>query len=122
MGTAGDWWTALESEPSLGSTTQLHTSGFRGPELAHSLMESEGPFTNVNKGEMATFYAMCLWSHWGLGKMDVLQMTGNIFLILLKFVPMDLVSNKSTLDLVMVWHQTGTKPLPKAVITQFMDA
>ena len=114
MGTAGDWWTALESEPSLGSTTQLHTSGFRGPELAHSLMESEGPFTNVNKGEMAT----CLWSHWGLNQMDVLQMTGNIFLI----VPLDLVSNKSALDLVMVWHQTGTKPLPKAVITQFMDA
>ncbi|GAB1597427.1 nephrocystin-3-like [Argonauta hians] len=44
----GDWWTALESEPSLGSTFQLHPT-FRGPELANCVMELEGPFTNVNK-------------------------------------------------------------------------
>lgn len=44
----GDWWTALESEPSLGSTFQLHPT-LRGPELANCLMELEGPFTNVNK-------------------------------------------------------------------------
>ena len=52
-GNPGDWWTALESEPSLGSTTQLH-QGFRGPEFAQSLIELEGPFTNVNKGKNVT--------------------------------------------------------------------
>lgn len=49
-GNPGDWWTALESEPSFGSTMQLHQPMFRGPEFAHSMMEMEGPFTNVNKG------------------------------------------------------------------------
>ncbi|XP_077997174.1 nephrocystin-3-like [Glandiceps talaboti] len=44
----GDWWTALESEPSIGSTTQLQPM-FKGPEFAHSLGDIEGPFTTVNK-------------------------------------------------------------------------
>lgn len=45
----GDWWTALESEPSMGSTTQLHVPvSYRGPELG--LLEVEGPYLNVNKG------------------------------------------------------------------------
>ena len=48
----GDWWTALESEPSLGSSAQLHQPAFlRGPEFVSTLMEMEGPFTNVTKGE-----------------------------------------------------------------------
>ena len=50
-GNPGDWWTALESEPSLGSTSQLHVTGLKGPEFALSTMEMDGPFTNVNKGE-----------------------------------------------------------------------
>ncbi|PVD37428.1 hypothetical protein C0Q70_00018 [Pomacea canaliculata] len=46
----GDWWTVLESEPSLGSTAQLHQPAFlRGPEFVSTLMEMEGPFTNVTK-------------------------------------------------------------------------
>ncbi|XP_076448503.1 nephrocystin-3-like isoform X2 [Babylonia areolata] len=46
----GDWWTALESEPSLGSSAQLHQPAFlRGPEFVSTLMEMEGPFTNVTK-------------------------------------------------------------------------
>ena len=49
-GNPGDWWTTLDSEPSLGSTSQLHASSLRGPELANSMMELDGPFTNVNKG------------------------------------------------------------------------
>ncbi|ELT90544.1 hypothetical protein CAPTEDRAFT_186605 [Capitella teleta] len=49
-GNPGDWWTALESEPSLGSTTQLHTMVSRGPEFAHTLHEMDGPYINVNKG------------------------------------------------------------------------
>ena len=50
-GNQGDWWTVLESEPSMGSTTQLHTASMRGPELAHTMMEMEGPYVNVNKGQ-----------------------------------------------------------------------
>ncbi|XP_071103665.1 nephrocystin-3-like [Haliotis cracherodii] len=54
----GDWWTALESEPSLGSTVQLHQPAFlRGPEFANSVMELEGPFTNVNKDDWSTALA-----------------------------------------------------------------
>lgn len=46
----GDWWTALESEPSIFSV-HMHQPVIRGPEFAHSMMELEGPFTNVNKGK-----------------------------------------------------------------------
>ena len=52
-GHPGNWWTGLESEPSMGSTTQLHTPTFRGPEFAHSFLEMDGPFINVNKGVVA---------------------------------------------------------------------
>ena len=49
----GDWWTALDSESSMqGSTVQLHQTTLRGPEFASSMMEIEGPFTNVNKGNL----------------------------------------------------------------------
>ena len=51
-GQSGEWWMAGESEPSLGSTTQLHTQNtFRGPEFAHTMMELDGPYLNVNKGK-----------------------------------------------------------------------
>ncbi|KAI0213397.1 Nephrocystin-3 [Lamellibrachia satsuma] len=50
-GHPGNWWTALESEPSMGSTTQLHTPMFRGPEFAHGLLEMDGPYINVNKDD-----------------------------------------------------------------------
>ena len=50
-GHPGDWWTALESEPSLGSTTQLHTPVTRGPEFAHTMLDTDGPYINVNKGK-----------------------------------------------------------------------
>ncbi|BFZ22072.1 hypothetical protein BsWGS_25111 [Bradybaena similaris] len=47
---AGDWWTVIESEPSLGSTVQLHQSAYpRGPEFASAALEMDGPFMNVNK-------------------------------------------------------------------------
>jgi len=36
----------------MGSTTQLHTPMFRGPEFAHSLLEMDGPYINVNKGNL----------------------------------------------------------------------
>jgi hypothetical protein len=50
-GNPGDWWTALESEPSLGSMTQLHAPAtYKGPEFGHMLIEMEGPYLNVNKG------------------------------------------------------------------------
>ncbi|KAJ8320207.1 hypothetical protein KUTeg_001794 [Tegillarca granosa] len=46
-----------ESEPSLGSTIQLHQTTIRGPEFAHSMMETEGPFTNVNKEDWSSVMA-----------------------------------------------------------------
>ncbi|MGH0123466.1 UNVERIFIED_CONTAM: hypothetical protein FKN15_011981 [Acipenser sinensis] len=39
----------LGSEPSMGSMMQLQQT-FRGPEFAHSLIDVEGPFANVNRG------------------------------------------------------------------------
>ena len=42
--------------------------------------------------------------------------------ISLKFVPMHPIDNKSSLVQVMAWHQTGDKPLPGPIMTQFIDA
>ena len=39
--------------------------------------------------------------------------------ISLKFVPNGLIDNKPALVQVMAWHQTGDKPLPEAMLTQF---
>ena len=41
--------------------------------------------------------------------------------ISLKFVPKGLIDDKSALVQVMAWHQTGDKPLPEAMKTQFAD-
>uniref|UniRef100_A0A8C6YAQ4 Nephrocystin-3 n=1 Tax=Naja naja TaxID=35670 RepID=A0A8C6YAQ4_NAJNA len=41
---------ALGSEPSMGSMMQLQQS-FRGPEFAHSSIDVEGPFANVNRDD-----------------------------------------------------------------------
>lgn len=46
----GDWWTALESEPSLSNISQGHQTTLRGPEFAQCMMETEGPFNNINRG------------------------------------------------------------------------
>lgn len=40
----------LGSEPSMGSMMQLQQS-FRGPEFAHSSIDVEGPFANINRGK-----------------------------------------------------------------------
>lgn len=40
----------LGSEPSMGSMMQLQQT-HRGPEFAHSLIDVEGPFANVSRGE-----------------------------------------------------------------------
>lgn len=53
----GDWWTNVESESSMGSTVQLHQTTLRGPEFASSMMEFDGPFTNVNKEDWSTALA-----------------------------------------------------------------
>ena len=42
--------------------------------------------------------------------------------ISLKFVPKDLIDNKSALVQVMAWSRTGDKPLPEPIMTQFTDA
>ncbi|XP_030067025.1 nephrocystin-3-like [Microcaecilia unicolor] len=51
-GTQCEYWTggALGSEPSMGSMIQLQQS-FRGPEFAHSSIDVEGPFANVNRDD-----------------------------------------------------------------------
>ena len=40
----------------------------------------------------------------------------------LKFVAKCTIDNKSTLVQVMAWLQTGDKPLPETMLTQFTDA
>ena len=42
--------------------------------------------------------------------------------ISLKFVPRSSVDNKPALVQVMAWRQTGDKPLPEPMRTQFTDA
>ena len=41
--------------------------------------------------------------------------------ISLKLVPRSPINNKSALVQVMAWHQTGDKPLPETMMTQFSD-
>ena len=40
----------------------------------------------------------------------------------LKFVPKGPIENKWALVQVMAWYQTGDKPLPEVILTQFTDA
>ena len=42
--------------------------------------------------------------------------------ISLMFISMGPFDNKSAFVQVMAWHQTGDKPLPKPMLTQFTDA
>ena len=52
-------------------------------------------------------------------------MKDNFFIsipISLKFVPKGPVGNKSALAQVMAWRQTGDKPLPEPMLTQFTNA
>nr|XP_056713290.1 nephrocystin-3 [Euleptes europaea] len=51
-GAQAEYWTggALGSEPSMGSMIQLQQS-FRGPEFAHSSIDVEGPFANINRDD-----------------------------------------------------------------------
>ena len=39
-----------------------------------------------------------------------------------KFVPTGPIDNKPALVQVMAWHQTGGKPLPETMLTQFTDS
>ena len=39
-----------------------------------------------------------------------------------KFLPSGPINNKSALVHVMAWCQTGNKPLPEPILTQFTDA
>ncbi|XP_056594291.1 nephrocystin-3 isoform X2 [Triplophysa dalaica] len=51
-GTQCEFWSGgvLGSEPSMGSMMQLQQT-HRGPEFAHSLIDVEGPFANVNRDD-----------------------------------------------------------------------
>ena len=42
--------------------------------------------------------------------------------ITVKFVPRSPIDNKPALVQVMAWPQTGDKPLPEPMLTQFTDA
>ncbi|KAK7808107.1 LOW QUALITY PROTEIN: hypothetical protein U0070_009421, partial [Myodes glareolus] len=73
-GTQCEYWAsrALGSEPSIGSMIQLQQS-FRGPEFAHSSIDVEGPFANINRDDWDTavagllqvtpLFSRFLWSH-----------------------------------------------------------
>ncbi|XP_053546828.1 nephrocystin-3 [Bombina bombina] len=73
-GTQCDYWTGgvLGSEPSMGSMMQLQQS-FRGPEFAHSSIDVEGPFANVNRDDwdaavasllqVTPLFSQSLWSN-----------------------------------------------------------
>ncbi|KAF4793190.1 Nephrocystin-3 [Turdus rufiventris] len=51
-GAQSEYWNGgvLGSEPSMGSMMQLQQS-FRGPEFAHSSIDVEGPFANINRDD-----------------------------------------------------------------------
>ncbi|OCT75952.1 hypothetical protein XELAEV_18031138mg [Xenopus laevis] len=69
-----EYWTsgALGSDPSMGSMMQLQQS-FRGPEFAHSSIDVEGPFANVNRDDwdaavasllqVTPLFSQSLWSN-----------------------------------------------------------
>ncbi|NP_001072733.2 nephrocystin-3 [Xenopus tropicalis] len=73
-GTQCEYWTSggLGSEPSIGSMMQLQQS-FRGPEFAHSSIDVEGPFANVNRDDwdaavasllqVTPLFSQSLWSN-----------------------------------------------------------
>ncbi|GAB1294598.1 Nephrocystin-3 [Apodemus speciosus] len=73
-GTQCEYWAgrALGSGPSISSMVQLQQS-FRGPEFAHSSIDVEGPFANINRDDwdaavagllQATpLFSHSLWSH-----------------------------------------------------------
>ena len=42
--------------------------------------------------------------------------------ISLKFIPKGPIDYKLALVQVVAWHQTGEKPLPESMLTQFTDA
>ena len=42
--------------------------------------------------------------------------------ISLKYVPMSPIGNRPALVQVMAWHRSGDKPLPRAMMIQFIDA
>ena len=56
-GTQCESWVGgpLGSEPSMGSMMQLQQT-LRGPEMAHSLIDVEGPFANVSRGRARTLH------------------------------------------------------------------
>ena len=55
----GDWWTAVDSEPSLSGTSRLHngSANYRGPEFANTVDELDGPYITINKGFLAVFFS-----------------------------------------------------------------
>lgn len=66
-----DWWTTPDSEPSLASSTPLqgYAAMYRGPEFAHSAVELDGPYININKGDynkeaLQLFHCQtCFWQY-----------------------------------------------------------
>ena len=78
-------------------------------------------------------YVQSFFTHLPLNKMAVIledNILKCIFLnendriltqISLKFVPRSEIDNKSALVQVMAWCQTGNKPLPEPMMTQYTD-
>ena len=69
------------------------------------------PLDKMAANLQTTFSNVFSWSEWSIS-----------IQISLKFVPKDPIHNKSALVQVMAWHNTGDKPLPEPMLTQFTDA
>ena len=69
----------------------------------------------AEQNEWPWFWRQCIEIHFLIWKSLYL------YWISQKFIPMDPVDDKSSLVQVVAWHQTGDKPLPEPMMTQFID-
>ena len=89
------------------------------------ILTNDGYLTDANirhltsspLNKMATILADNIFKCIFLNENDRIQIQ-----IWLKFVPRGSTDNKSSLVLVMVRHQTGDKPFPEPMLTQFTEA
>ena len=99
--------------------------------IINSYMLSGSGFAPVELTGLIKLY----WVNWSLPGQNDRHFADNVFKssslnekfgisiwIFLKFVPKDPTDNKSILVQVMAWRQTGDKPLPGPMLTQFTDA
>ena len=67
--------------------------------------------------KMVAILADCIFKYIFLNENDKIPIQ-----ILSKLIPRSPIHNKPALVKVMTWRQTGDKPLPEPMLTQFPDA